>query len=319
MNFFKVKMFYICTNFMKNNSLHTNFIQKSIQMMLCILMFSWLGAQRHEIGIKLGGNSLVGDIGRTNYILQKPFTHSFSEHGVPVYVGAMYRLNFNPHQTLRFDLGYGSIQFDDAYAKETYRRQRGLRGINSGVEVNALFEYNFYPVNNEQKAMLSPYIFGGIGGVFYSVRRITFANDFNRDASGNAVAPTVADDFTTTPERTYANKLTLAVPFGVGLKYKFNYNWALSGELMFKPTFSDGIDYSTINNSDVRLTYNRDITNSNTNRSLLQEDPYIAVARERADTYVSENTYGNTNSKDWINSVTLSLTYSFGRPPCYCD
>ncbi|MGZ5211062.1 MAG: DUF6089 family protein [Kaistella sp.] len=24
------------------------------------------------------------------------------------------------------------------------------------------------------------------------------------------------------------------------------------------------------------------------------------------------------NSKDWVNTISLGLTYSFGRPPCYC-
>ncbi|MFX4347614.1 DUF6089 family protein [Acinetobacter baumannii] len=28
---------------------------------------------------------------------------------------------------------------------------------------------------------------------------------------------------------------------------------------------------------------------------------------------------GDQKSKDWMNTVSLGLTYSFGRPPCYCD
>lgn len=286
MNFSKIKMFYICTDLKNSNTIYKMFMYRYFSLVVCLLLSTWLGAQRHEIGIRLGSNSLVGDIGRTNYILQKPFTHSFSEHGVPVYVGVMYRLNFNPYQTFRFDLGYGSVQFDDAYAKENYRRQRGFWGTNSGVEANALFEYNFLPVNNEQKALLSPYVFGGIGGLFYNQRKATFSD--------------LADE---EPDISYSNKLILAVPFGIGLKYKFNYNWALSGELMFKPTFSDGIDYSTIDRRDVTFS------------SAVDKE----ASELKRDNYVSENTYGNTNSKDWINSVTLSLTYSFGRPPCYCD
>jgi hypothetical protein len=38
------------------------------------------------------------------------------------------------------------------------------------------------PVNDEQRSMLSPYIFGGLSGLFFSNTQITAVNDFNRDA-----------------------------------------------------------------------------------------------------------------------------------------
>ncbi|TXH21425.1 MAG: hypothetical protein E6Q95_03770, partial [Chitinophagaceae bacterium] len=60
--------------------------------------------------------------------------------------------------------------------------------------------------------------------------------DFRRDAGGNAIAPNNSSDFTTTASYTSSGKkLTMAIPFGIGLKYKFNYNWALFGEFMFRP------------------------------------------------------------------------------------
>ena len=80
--------------------------------------------------------------------------------------------------------------------------------------------------------------------------------------------------FNTTLE---GNKFGFAIPFGAGLKYKFNYNWALFGEFMFRATNSDTLDYS------------------------------------------DEYNLGNLNSKDWMNSMSLGLSYSFGRPPCYCQ
>ncbi|MDO5614623.1 MAG: DUF6089 family protein [Cruoricaptor ignavus] len=294
-------------------------LNKKNIILLFTIWFATLGAQRHELGVRMGMSNLVGDIGRTNYILQKPFSKSISEHGIPFYGGIIYRMNFNPYQSLRFDLGYSHVQFNDRYAKETYRKNRGLSGTNSGAEVDVLFEYNFFPVNNEQKSMLSPYIFGGLGGLFYSVNRVTFVNDFNRDTAGTAQMPTTDDDFVTTVETANATKMVMSVPFGVGLKYKFNYNWAISGEIMFRPTFSDALDYSVIDDKDTRLTYNRDILQEGSNRSLLQQQPYVSVARERADAYLEQRNVGNPNSKDWINSITLSLTYSFGRPPCYCE
>lgn len=241
-------MFYICKNFVEwqNKEALQTMRAKTFCIVLPLLFSICVFAQKHELGIELGASNLVGDVGRTNFILQKPihlFDKQMTYYGIPFYGGIVYRLNLNPYQTLRFNAGYEHVQFDDSYATELYRRNRKLWGTNSIFEFDALFEYNFLPVNEEQKSMLSPYIFGGVGLMYVTGGK---------------------------------KKSTQAIPFGAGLKYKFNYNWALSGNFTFRPTFSDNIDYSATNN------------------------------------------IGNLNSKDWVNSATLMLTYAFGRPPCYC-
>lgn len=282
-------------------------------------MCSGVKAQRHEIGMQLGMSNLVGDIGNTSYILQRPITKRFYENGLPFYGGFLYRMNFNPYQTVRLNLGYSHIQFDDAYAKENFRRNRGLRGTNSIFEADLLFEYNLFPVNDEQVSLLSPYIFAGIGGMVANVAQMQIEHDFNRDPNDMAIAPNADDDFTTTRTFVQAQKATGSLPFGVGLKYKFNYNWALFGELKFRPTFSDAIDYSVIGEKDTKVLYNRDIAGAMGRRSLLQEEPYLSVAKAREADLVNNREVGNINSKDWVNSITIGLSYSFGRPPCYCE
>jgi hypothetical protein len=86
--------------------------------------------------------------------------------------------------------------------------------------------------------------------------------------------PTSDEDFNT--NFTYgksASKFSLAIPFGVGLKYKFNYNWAIFGELMFRPTFTDAIDYSKMDNSDVKKLYNKDIlASANSTKSFCKQN-----------------------------------------------
>ena len=296
-------------------------VRKIVLSLLLILIFpSGYKAQRHEIGVQLGISNLVGDIGRTNYVLQKPILDNLADYGLPFYGGILYRMNFNPYQTLRFNVGYSHIQFVDAVAKEDYRRQRGFWGTNSAIEADAIFEYNFFPVNDEQRSMISPYVFGGIGAMIVNTPQVVLDHDFRRDAGGTAIAPTSEQDFVSTPDYISSNKMTFAVPFGVGLKYKFNYNWALFGEFMFRPTFSDSIDYSMIDDKNMKQTYNKDFASTaNPNQSLLQEEPYINVANERAQQYLESRQLGNIHSKDWVNSMTIGLSYSFGRPPCYCD
>ncbi len=315
-------MFYICTIIQK--STESVFMIKNLLFAFITLMMlsASVHAQRHELGVQLGVSNLVGDIGRTSYIFQPAIKNGFSQFGVPFYGGLLYRMNFNPYQTLRFNLGYSHIQFSDKIAKEYYRRNRGLFGTNSIYEADVLFEYNFFPVNDEQKSLLSPYIFGGLGALIAETPQLIIENDFKRDASGAILngGPQDSQDFDTRATYETARKMTLAIPFGIGLKYKFNYNWAIFAEFMFRPTFSDSIDYSVIDDKNVKITYNKEILDPNSNnKSLLQTDPYKTVADIRAAQLVENRKVGNINSKDWVNTVSIGLTYSFGRPPCYCD
>lgn len=311
MNFTKIKKFYICTNFRRvinNKSIFT----RGISIVMIMLSISVFG-QRHEIGIRAGGTSMVGDIGRTGYV-QLPTLDNISELGLPIYFGALYRMNFNPHQTLRFNLGYSQMSFGDYYAQEQYRKNRRRYGSNAGIDTDILFEYNFFPVNNEQKGMLSPYVFGGIGASLYSVRQITFQDM----AEDNEPLPILYDVNTGiyNTANGFTKKIAFTTPFGVGLKYKFNYNWAFSAEVMFRPMFTDTVDYSVINEKDTKVNYNRDnaVYSDRSTRPT-----YVEEAKRQVNEYIQKNNIGNKNSNDWVNTVSLSLTYSFGRPPCYCD
>ncbi|WKS95468.1 DUF6089 family protein [Riemerella columbina] len=288
-----------------------------ILSVLCLIStFVMSFGQRHELGLQIGATNLVGDIGRTNYVLQKPMslTH-ISEFGVPFYFGALYRMNFNPYQTLRFNLGYVNIQFNDQLAQENYRNQRHNYGANSLYMAEALFEYNFLPINNEQKTpMFSPYLFAGIGGMMYSTTQHTldYGNTPMVDASGDFVPPTDTPDI----KKKMNNSLTVAVPFGVGLKYKFNYNWTIFGEFTFRPTFSDNLDYSHLSEKQVKIIYDKEaVAAIRGAKKYLTKDEINQLITP----YLEANRVGNLQSKDWANSITLGISYSFGRPPCYCD
>lgn len=319
-------MFYICKNYFLSQSAGITENPKYSMnkrlfffLLVGLLSSSGIQAQRHELGVRFGMSNLVGDIGRTNYLLQGPIS-PVADFGLPLYGGIIYRLNFNPYQTLRFDAGYSHVQFDDKKAKEEYRRNRKMWGTNNLIEASAIFEYYFFPVNNEQKdPMLSPYIFAGLGGMMHDVSQASLKHDFKRDANGVAIAPANELDYTTTVEYHTGRKITGFVPFGIGLKYKFNYNWAISGEMMYRATISDELDYSTITRKDIESTYNKDILAPGTGQSLLQTGIYYAVSKEREEQFYQNRRVGDLKSKDWVNSVTLGITYSFGRPPCYCE
>jgi len=79
------------------------------------------------------------------------------------------------------------------------------------------------------------------------------------------------------------NQSTLAIPMVVGFKHRFYDNLILSVEIGARYTFTDKIDGNSVISDD--LNYN----------------------------------FGNINNKDWYMFSNFSLTYTFGRNPCYCN
>lgn len=290
-------------------------------LLASITLGGLMTAQKYEIGGKIGVVNLVGDIGSSNYLLSQygGLSDNAKKLGLPLAGGAFFRMNFNPHQTLRLDVGYGHLQFDDLNAKEDYRKKRSFWGSNDFYEGAIIGEYQFFPVNNEQQTMLSPYIFAGIGGMIADHARLGLQHDFVRDADGRAIMPSFSEDFVTTSTYSTITKFTGFVPFGVGLKYKFNYNWALNAEVMFRAVFTDGLDFNTFDEKDFQVKYNADIIDPGTGISLLESQPYKSIAEERKNAFIKDRKVGNLESKDWVNTLSIGLSYSFGRPPCYCD
>ena len=77
----------------------------------------------------------------------------------------------------------------------------------------------------------------------------------------------------------YGGKIAYAIPFGLGYKSKITDTLGYSLELNVRYTFEDDLDYN-----------NKEIDNLG---------------------------FGNPNTNDWYFFTGVSLTYSFGRPPCF--
>lgn len=84
--------------------------------------------------------------------------------------------------------------------------------------------------------------------------------------------------------KTDSNYGTLSVPFALGIKSSLTKNLIVGFEVAPRYTFTDAIDGSKP-----------------------QEDKY------------KQNSFGNINSNDWYVFSGVTLTYTFGRKPCFCD
>lgn len=216
----------------------------------CLTGF-WGTAQRHEIGFISGGVNYIGEIGSTQYIQPKHFDF-----------GIIYKRNFNQRVGLRASINRGKLSGNDANATEIERFMRGLSFSNTytalglGIEVN----YVDLPVG-EFGFSWTPYLHAGIKRM---IIEDIYYNSFEQMARANG------------------KKLTLSVPFGVGVKFNFGQYWVVALEVQPQFTFSDNLDGSYPN---------------------LDKQP-------------SAQQFSTSLSNDWLVFTGISITYGFGRLPC---
>ena len=84
----------------------------------------------------------------------------------------------------------------------------------------------------------------------------------------------------------YADPWSFAIPIVLGIKSSLGQHTVISFELGARYSFTDNLDGS--NPEDLELAVEKDLS------------------------------FGNFNTNDWYFFSALSLTYTFGRRPCYC-
>ena len=205
-------------------------------------------SQINEIGIFAGGVNYVGDVGKTNYIQPN------NPGG-----GIIYKYNLNPRIAIRGSYSYFSLMGDDAESENKIRQQRGFSFKNPINEFAVGIEYNFYEYDLSSKNKTStPYILLQVAAVDFETPRVQ-----NIDGSFN-----------------FTRNTSIAVPFGIGYKTKVYGKIAFAIETTFRYTFTDKLDFTTSQFSDLD--------------------------------------FGGT-SNDWYMFSGISLVYTFGRPACFAD
>lgn len=253
-----------------------------------ILCFSQLAvAQRHELGVFAGGANVIGDVGKASYI--NPFPTKTEPGGkiLPISIGALYRFNINPQMGFRANISYSKVGASDHRSKEYYKLERNKNFRNNIVEGSLMFEYNFFNINDDQENAQSPYIFVGVGAFSAKGKEYDYDGTITTEYPEGRII-----------EKTKYNT-DLTIPFGVGYKVRFNYNWILSFETGVRYTNVDYIDYN-------KGKFTQNFTDAVADEVIPSEE-------------YNKRIYGNTSNKDWYVLSGITLTYSFGRPACYCD
>lgn len=289
------------------NNVHYTIIMRGLFVFIFIALFaSNLEAQKHEVGLFLGGANAISDVGRTDFINPMPQSFGKGEPAIPLAIGAIYRFNLNPQHSLRLNLDYARFIGNDKNAAEDYRYARGAKYSQSIFEASVVFEYNFFPINSEQERAHSPYIFAGAGVFGYNHPEYTVHHRLHEGSS----APSSANDFETFIEKSNKTKMSYTLPFGAGYKYKFKWNWIIAAEIGVRPTSIDDLDMAFAQPEDFRYEIQPGL------------EGFPGVSQEmqnRNDDLIIGRQLGDHSNNDWYVFTGLTLTYTFGRPACFCD
>ncbi len=249
-----------------------------------ILSFS-LYAQYNEAGLQVGLSNYVGDLSenKMNAATFKPL------------IGIFARRNFTKYLSVKASLTKAEVTGSDVYAKQQEIRNRNLSFRSDVVELAVTGEINFSPYNIRAKETGVPYFFAGIA-----------LAHFNPQAQMRGAW------YDLQPLRTEGKKYsrnTMAIPFGLGMKFNISYKLNFGFEFGARKTFTDYLD-------DVSTQY-LDVV------ALRQTAPMVAALSYRTPELTgsfNENpvgTYrGNPANKDWyfFGAVTVSvnLTDKYG-------
>lgn len=203
-------------------------VLKKIAYILIFLM-GWntaAEAQETEIGVWMGMANYFGDLNPV-----------FSFKEVRWAGGAFYRYNLNPRMAVRAGLSYGRIKASDSRIdKVPYPQARNLSFESEILEFNAVYEINFFKWQPAKDKFFTPYLFVGIGMFYY--------NPFTEYEGNKIFLQPIGTEGQNTPlgeDRGYS-RYSFAIPFGGGVKYALNENWALNLEVSSRVTFTDYID-----------------------------------------------------------------------------
>lgn len=246
---------------------------------LLIPVFTLIGvvtwAQTAEVGLIGGITYYLGDI--------NPGIHFLASR--PAY-GGVARVNLNSRWTVKAEVVRGEIRGNDA--RGTTNDKRGLGFESKITDVGASAEFNFFDyTTGSRKNILTPYIFGGVGMVFYNPEY----NGIDLRSLGTEGQNAGFDG------RSPYGKVTFTIPFGLGIKYSINRRLGLTAEWGMRKTFSDYLD-------DVSTTYYLNGT---------QIDPGDPAEFLSDPTLLHQpmQERGNPTTKDWYNFAGISLTYKF--------
>ncbi|ACU03206.1 DUF6089 family protein [Pedobacter heparinus] len=243
-------------------------------------------AQTFELGVMAGGAGYMGDLNP-----DKPLKISW------ISAGAYAKLNLDPYWAVGLHYTYGKIRANDAFSENADFKNRNINFKTPLNEVSVQVDFNFlnYFAGGGTKKF-TPYIFTGIGGVFYSPKGTYDDTEYNLryyQTEGQAA--------------TYRN-YALTIPYGVGIKVQMKENWGLFSQIGYRTAHTDYLD---------------DVSGVYPDAAVWPDDGSRALRQHLSNPSVIPNygapgtQRGDFRKRDTYMFVGIGISYTFVSQKCY--
>jgi hypothetical protein len=294
------------------------------------------------VSVSLNALNYYGDLAPTPKRLSTDIR--FTRPGLGISFGH----RFGPRYTLTASFMYGTLRGDDFESADPgdfkngiFRYYRNLSFRNRIKELSIVASIDLFPNNDTyiSRVRWTPYVFAGIA-VFHHNPQAK-APSFDIDGNPLPEAGKWVDLQPLGTEGQYATlgdsmvnygikpykKIQVAIPLGLGARFRINQLMDLSVELGFRYLFTDYIDDVSQNYVDLGVFGNNELAKVMSYRSnelfpqgFEPNPPYVSVVDGRTyqvlDGYGRENPEnlrGNKKDNDFYMVTTVKLTYILGK------
>lgn len=207
-------------------------MKKFVQIITLALLLPFAASAQHlEAGILVGMSNYLGDLSNNS-------GNVYLKETKPAF-GALVKYNFNDLFAARLGVNYSWVAGRDAnVSNDEFVRQRNLSFRSSVLEFALIGEINipgYQPYALSRP--FSPYLFVGIAAAKFNPKTRYEGNWVELQPLG-----TEGQGLPQYPERDEYALTTLAIPFGIGVKYALTDQINLGLELGARRTFTDYLD-----------------------------------------------------------------------------
>lgn len=254
---------------------------------ICLSTTFCATAQYYEAGIMIGTSNYFGDI-HPDGLAPKEYNMAYGLFG---------RYNINRFFAFKASLFQGTISGSDS--NNTLRsglRERNLNFKTSVIELAVTNEFHLAPLEIRKGNISVPYLFAGIGAFYFNPQA-------ELDGTWHNLQPLGTEgQGTTNATLEKYSRVSVAIPFGFGMKISINEQINIGVEMGMRKTITDYLDDVSSNYPDIDQLQN--------------VNPLGAALAYRTPEFYSETMEnpvgtlrGNPDDQDWyfMGGVTVSI------------
>jgi len=279
------------------SDLYPLLIMQKRLFLLCLILSSFaindLSAQRFtrskrytSVGVSVNAMNYFGDITPSESFTSTDL--QFTRYNIGVHLTRRYTPRFSG----RFSFNYGRIKADDYESQSPTDNNARFRYIRNASFRTSIYELSAVGIidliENRQSYLrrpeFVPYVFGGVAGFYYNPKSQAPA-EFGGPNTWVALQPL------RTEGKSYS-LFQIAIPVGVGFRYKAGPRWDISFEIGYRYLFTDYLDDVSGNYPDPAAYGNNQLARAMSNR-----------------TYEERSASGNDRQRDVVVLQRLGYNY----------